>query len=207
MSGFHIFCGGFLRPIDRTTVLDGIERSISNIEDVTGRAPTGFRSPAWEFSAHTLDVLGELGFEWDSSQMGNDFRPYCLRKHWSPPEDGPYELGESSDLVEIPIPWKRADFPALMFVWEQTILWGFADERSVFDLWEAQFDWMYENVDDGVFTLAMHPQVVGQPPRTERLAELIRHIRTKPDAEFADLSAVVADIARGERDVVDVMGT
>ncbi|WP_266079337.1 polysaccharide deacetylase family protein [Haladaptatus caseinilyticus] len=182
------------------------ERAISNIEDVTGRKPTGFRSPAWEFSEHTLEILEELGFEWDSSQMGNDFEPYHLRKNWSAPDDAAFKLGDPTDIIEVPISWKRADFPALMFVWEQSILWGFADERSVFDLWRAQFDWMEENVDDGIFTLAMHPQVIGQPPRTRRLEELIRHMRTQPGVEFADLSTVVSEIQDGDRAVFEVMG-
>lgn len=209
--GYDVQCHGW-RHVDPSTFDSKeaekaeYERAMANIEDVTGRAPVGFRSPAWEFSAHTLDVLEELGFEWDSSQMGHDFRPYYLRKDWSAPTDGPYELGESTDVVEIPISWKRADFPALMFVWEQSILWGFADERSVFDLWRAQFDWLYENVEGGVFTLAMHPQVVGQPPRTARLADLIRHMQTKPNVEFATASAVAEDVENGDRDAVEVMG-
>lgn len=95
---------------------------------------------------------------------GKDVKPYWLRKNWRAPNDGPYEIGDLTDVAEIPISWKRADFPALMFVWEQSILWRYADERSVFDLWRAQFDWMYENIDNGAFTLAIHPQVIGNLP-------------------------------------------
>ncbi|WP_233274693.1 polysaccharide deacetylase family protein [Haladaptatus cibarius] len=79
--------------------------------------------PAWEFSDHTLEIIEELGFEWDSSQMGNDFAPYHLRRNWKAPDSDPFELGDSTDIIEIPISWKRADFPVLMFVWEQSILW------------------------------------------------------------------------------------
>jgi len=181
------------------------ERAMADIADVTGRAPVGFRSPAWEFSPHTLDVLEELGFEWDSSQMGHDFRAYCLRKNWRAPDADAFRLGDPSEIVEVPISWKRADFPALMFVWEQSILWGFADERSVFELWAEQFDWMYENVDGGIFTLSMHPQVIGQPPRTRRLEDLIGHMQTKPDVEFAEIGTVVDEIEAGTRDVAGVM--
>lgn len=208
--GYDVQCHGW-RHVNPSTFdskeqeKDEYRRAMTNIEDITGSPPVGFRSPAWEFSANTLDILDELGFEWDSSQMGNDFRPYHLRKNWSAPQDKPYEIGEKSDIVEIPISWKRADFPALMFVWEQSILWGFADERSVFDLWRAQFDWMCENVDNGIFTLAMHPQVVGQPPRTTRLEELIGHMQAKSGVEFADVSTVANEIKDGDRDVFEVM--
>lgn len=76
---------------------------MTNIADVTEHKPTEFRSPAWEFSEHTFDITDELGFEWDLIQMGNDFRPYYLRKNWNAPDDALFELGESTDIVEVPI--------------------------------------------------------------------------------------------------------
>ncbi|WP_233274651.1 hypothetical protein [Haladaptatus cibarius] len=66
---------------------------------------------------------------------------------------------------------------------------------------------MYKNVENGIFTLAMHPQVIGQPPRSRRLEELIQHMQTKPGVEFADVDTVITEIWDGERDVLEVMGT
>ncbi|MFB9805420.1 hypothetical protein ACFFQF_08600 [Haladaptatus pallidirubidus] len=63
---------------------------------------------------------------------------------------------------------------------------------------------MDENVENGIFTLAMHPQVIEQPPRTRRLEELIQHMQTQPDVEFADVDTVVTETQGDERDVFEV---
>ena len=41
-----------------------------------GAKPRGYRSPYWDFSPNTLNVLERYGFEYDSSLMGNDLYPY-----------------------------------------------------------------------------------------------------------------------------------
>src|SRR5688572_6973513 len=40
-----------------------------------GRKPAGIRTPSWDFTSATLDIIRELGFLYDSSLMGDD-RPY-----------------------------------------------------------------------------------------------------------------------------------
>ena len=51
---------------------------------------------------------------------------------------------------------------------------------------------MYDHVEDGVFTLTMHPQVTGQPPRLRYLEALVGYMRAKPNVEFATLDDIVA---------------
>jgi peptidoglycan/xylan/chitin deacetylase (PgdA/CDA1 family) len=161
------------------------ERGVDAIYDLTGRKPTGYSSTAWEFSEHTLDILLDLGFEWDSSQMASDFNPYYVRRGWEAPADGPYEWGEETDLVELPVSWQRDDWPPFTFTWANPYMMAFVDEASVFRKWRDAFDWMYDNVDGGVFVLTLHPQVIGQAHRLSRLDDLLGHMRSKPDVEFA----------------------
>jgi hypothetical protein len=52
---------------------------------------------------------------------------------------------------------------------------------------------MYDNVDNGIFALTMHPQVIGQPPRTLYLEELIRHMESKPAVEFKTFDEIAAE--------------
>ena len=169
-----------------------IKRAIDAIEDLTGRKPSGYRSPAWDFSAHTLDILQEVGIEWDSSSMASDFRPFYLNGGWSAPEDDPYDWGEATDIVELPVSWQRDDWPPLTFTWSRPHRMGYVSEDSIFQRWYDQFDWMDENLDDGVFILTMHPQVIGQSHRLLRLEEFIQHIQTKPDVEFETMDAVAS---------------
>jgi len=160
------------------------ERAIDTIYDLTGRKPTGYRSPSWDFSPHTLSILSDLGFEWDSSLMEGDFEPYYVRHLPTADPDEPYEAGPETDILEFPPSWQRDDWPSLQFTPGRSGR-PVADEEAVFEGWREQFDWMHEHVDDGVFTLTMHPQVTGQPPRTRYLERFVRHVQETSGASFA----------------------
>jgi peptidoglycan/xylan/chitin deacetylase (PgdA/CDA1 family) len=155
---------------------------------VTGSSPTGYRSPSWDFSEHTPELLADLGFEWDSSAMAREFEPYPLRVDDAPP-DGPYDRGRELDVVELPVSWHRDDWPALGHSRGK----GVADEAAVFRDWRESFDWMVRNVDDGVFVLTMHPQVIGRGHRIERLEGFVEHVAGRPDVEFARCAEVAAE--------------
>lgn len=161
-----------------------IERAIESIRDLTGKKPTGYRSPAWDFSSNTLDIIRDLGFEWDSSQMGHDFQPYYLSTTPDAPPEEPYSPGKSTDILEFPVAWNRDDWPPFQYISGTDSQGGAPDEKQVFDMWEEQFRWAVDHVDHGVFSLTFHPQVVGQPPRLRYLESLIRTMQEHPDVKF-----------------------
>jgi peptidoglycan/xylan/chitin deacetylase (PgdA/CDA1 family) len=170
-----------------------VERAVDCIYDLTGRKPTGYRSPAWDFSSNTLDILDDIGIEWDSSKMASDFQPHWTYGGWSAPEDDAYDRGEPTDIVELPVSWQRDDWPPLTFTWSRPHRMGYVSEDSIFQRWYDQFDWMYENMDNGTFILTMHPQVMGQAHRISRLEEFIQHIQTKPGVEFKLMDDVASE--------------
>jgi peptidoglycan/xylan/chitin deacetylase (PgdA/CDA1 family) len=171
-----------------------LERAIDSIEELTGEPPSGYRSPYWDFSLNTLEILQELGFEWSSSQMGREFEPYYVREDWSAEPDEPYDRGEETDVLEFPVSWYRDDWPALQFVMGAASEGPRPDESEFYDMWSRQFDWMYENVDGGLFTLTMHPQITGLAPRPEYLEELINHMDSKPGVEFRTLDSIATEL-------------
>jgi len=173
---------------DRAAEREDVERGIAAIEDLTGEPPEGYRSPAWDFSEHTLDILGEFGFDYDSSAMAREFEPYRLRDD-AVADDGTYTSGEPTDIVELPVSWERDDYPVLAFDRRR----GFADEAAVFRSWRRQFDALYDAEDSGVFVLTMHPQVMGRSHRLDRLADLIEHAAGKPGVRFATCRTVAAE--------------
>ena len=59
-----------------TAVLD---KCIELIKKVSGRRPTGYVAPWWEFSKVTNELLLERGIKYDHSLMHNDFHPYYVR--------------------------------------------------------------------------------------------------------------------------------
>ena len=172
----------------RAAEREDVERGIESIERVTGSPPAGYRSPSWDFSDDTLSLLQEFGFAWDSSQMATEFEPYALCEGWRAPADAPYDRGTETDIIEVPVSWQRDDFPAFAFDRQR----GYANESAVFETWEAQFDWMYRNVENGVYVLTMHPQIMGYSHRVRLLDSLIETIGSYPDVEFATVDAVAS---------------
>jgi hypothetical protein len=61
----------------------------------------------------------------------------------------------------------------------------------VLEIWQAELDWMDANVDGGVLTVTMHPQVIGRGHRIARLAAFVDHCLAR-GARFARM----ADVAK-----------
>ncbi|MFP3374081.1 polysaccharide deacetylase, partial [Pseudomonas sp. SIMBA_068] len=84
---------------------------IELITQVTGKRPTGYVAPWWEFSKVTNELLLKKGIKYDHSLMHNDFHPYYVRKgdSWTKIDYSqhpdtwmkPLVRGEETDLVEI----------------------------------------------------------------------------------------------------------
>jgi hypothetical protein len=70
---------------------------------------------------------------------------------------------------------------------------GYMGEDWIFQKWYDQFDWMYENVENGVYVLTLHPQVIGQAHRLKRLEELFEHMLSKPGVEFKTMDAAATE--------------
>jgi peptidoglycan/xylan/chitin deacetylase (PgdA/CDA1 family) len=177
----------------RADMVAGIE----SIADLTGREPTGYSSNRWGvFTADTVELLEELGFEWDSSQMGNDFRPYFVRKNWRAPPDGPYDPGEPTDILEFPVSWRRDDFPHFIMGKGIDSPGAATIDREVFRCWREQFDYMYDHVEEGIFNLTLHPQIIGMAPLPSYLEELFQYMRSKPNVEFDTFDSVAPELKR-----------
>jgi peptidoglycan/xylan/chitin deacetylase (PgdA/CDA1 family) len=136
-------------------------RSIEVLTRRAGRRPVGYRSPSWEFSPATLDLLHRHGFLYSSNMM-DDYHPYL---HPTPPGA---EL-----LVELPIQWLLDDAPFFWF--RPEVARPIQPNSSVFDLWAEEFTAIQRR--GGLFVLTMHPQIIGRPSRVDRLARLIEYIR------------------------------
>jgi peptidoglycan/xylan/chitin deacetylase (PgdA/CDA1 family) len=150
-----------------------IERSIALIEKLTGRRPRGYVAPWWEMSEHTAALLLELGFTYDHSQNYNDFVPFYARvgDQWTkidfagPARDWmkPLVHGHEVDLVEFCGNWYVDDLPPMMFNKHAANSHGFVSPHDIEQLWRDQFDWVYRELDYGVFPVTLHPDVSGRP--------------------------------------------
>ena len=65
--------------------------------------PTGYRSPAWDFSERTASLLEDYGFPYDSSLMEDDFTPCYVRTGDKAPANETDGFGTHLDVVELPV--------------------------------------------------------------------------------------------------------
>ena len=191
-----------------TEVLD---KCIGLIEKVTGRRPTGYVAPWWEFSRVTNELLLERGIKYDHSLMHRDFEPYYVRvgDSWTPIDYSagsahdwmkPLVRGRETDLVEIPANWYLDDLPPMMFIKTSPNSHGFVNPRHLEEMWRDQFDWVYREQDYGVVTFTIHPDVSGRPQVLLMLERLIAHINSHEGIRWATFDEIADDfLARNPR--------
>ena len=86
-------------------------RGIAAIERTCGERPTGYRSPSWDLSPHSIELMLKHGFTYDSSMMGDDYTPYFARQGDIIELEKPAVFGQPSNLLEMPISWSTDDAP------------------------------------------------------------------------------------------------
>jgi len=149
-------------------------RANENIRALTGRTARGYRSPSWDLSAHTIDLLLKHGFFYDSSLMGADYIPYRARQGDVAELGKPYKFGEPTSLIEMPISWSLDDHPHFEFIrTANTVMPGLQSARAVLQNWLDEFHYMKQTADWGVLTYTMHPYVIGRGYRMLALDWLV----------------------------------
>ncbi len=147
-----------------------LRQGLDILGGITGERPLGYRSPSWELSEHSLDLLTSHGFVYDSSLMGDD-APYM--------ETAP---GSGQSIVEIPIHWLLDDAPNFVYAPVANRLGPMRNPDEVYASWAAEFEGLYRY--GRAYTLTMHPQYIGRPGRLLMLERLISYIKTFPNVEF-----------------------
>jgi len=180
-----------------------LERCIELVEQVSGRRPTGYVAPWWEFSRVTNELLLDRGIKYDHSLMHRDLTPYYIRVgdswtkiDYSQPAGSwmkPLERGEETELVEIPASWYLDDLPPMMFIKGSPNSHGFVSSRDIEDLWRDQFDWAYRELDYAVVAFTIHPDVSGRPQNLLMLERLIAHINEHEGVRWTTFDTIADD--------------
>lgn len=187
-SGHEVGIHGWIHELNSNLHLederDLMLRSLDTLESVTGKRPTGFRSPSADFSENTLLLLRELGIAYDSSLAADDD---C------------YELemnGEPTDVIEVPFDWVRDD--AVYFLMHRFQgLRPYTPPSDVFDIFKRELDATHK--DGGLFELTMHPHVITNRSRIWIVEELIKYARTLSGGVwFARHDEIVAYVLQHE---------
>ncbi len=169
-----------------------MERGLAALERF-GIQPRGFRSPSGDMSAATLGLLEEYSFAYDSSLMGDDFRPYRPRIGDQVGQQTPLVPGREARLWELPFSFEFDDWVHFQFNFTPYRN-GTSAPSKVLEIWTEEFDWMHANVEGGILTAAMHPQVIGRGHRVAMLERFVAHCFAQGDVRFARMGDVVAEL-------------
>ncbi|PAU74051.1 polysaccharide deacetylase family protein [Halomonas salipaludis] len=183
-----------------------LDHSIELVTKLSGKRPTGYVAPWWEFSPITNELLLERGIKYDHSLMHNDFHPYYVRvgdswtkidyskkaKDWMKP----LQRGEETDLIEIPANWYLDDLPPMLFIKKSPNSHGFVSPRHLGEMWQDQFDWVYRENDYAVFTMTVHPDVSGRPQVLMMLERMIEHILGHEGVHFCTFNEIADDFSK-----------
>jgi peptidoglycan-N-acetylglucosamine deacetylase len=139
-----------------------------------GVTVAGYRSPAWDFSPATMDILRGHGLLYSSNLM-DDIRPY---RH---PEG----------IVELPVQWILDDAPHFWFSnadWTTTI----RSAREVLEIWQEEAAGIHRL--GGLCVLALHPQLIGRPGRIDMLERFLRGVLETGEVRIATCEQIARDV-------------
>ncbi|HZQ98055.1 MAG TPA: polysaccharide deacetylase [Chloroflexota bacterium] len=162
-AGHEIGHHGYLhernRPEDPDQERWNFARGIEALREVLDVRPLGYRSPGWDLTPITLDLVRDAGMLYSSNLM-DDAWPY---------------VHPGTSVVELPVQWSVDDAPFFMFhptyanrtIQIPELVYGaFRDELAAVHEW------------GGLFNLTMHPQVSGHPARLNELRGLMRALKS-----------------------------
>jgi len=172
---------------------EGLVRANEQIKKLTGAYARGYRSPSWDLSPHSVELMLKHGFVYDSSMMGDDYLPYRVRQGDVIELEKPAVFGAATKLIEMPISWTLDDYPHFEFVrTKDWILPGLMNANLVLENWVNDYLYLKKSLKWGVITYTFHPFVIGRGHRMMALEKLIVKLKDS-DAVFMTLEAAAAE--------------
>jgi peptidoglycan/xylan/chitin deacetylase (PgdA/CDA1 family) len=153
----------------------GLVRANEQIKKLSGQYARGYRSPSWDLSPHSIELLLKHGFFYETSLMGDDYTPYRVRLGDVVELEKPMVFGAPTRLIEMPISWTLDDFPHFEFLRMKTSLMpGLMNANSVLENWINDYLYLKDHFEWGVLTYTFHPFVIGRGHRMLVLEKLLR---------------------------------
>lgn len=134
------------------------------IEDLIGQQVVGYRSPSWEITADTIELLKKHNIQYDSSLMGYD-HPYSIE-----------------GMTEVPVQWLLDDVVFYRYIGGKGQN-SPKNPKEVIEIWKEEFLGLKRY--NSLFLLTMHPWVTGRASRILGLESLIEYFKQDKDVWFA----------------------
>ena len=170
--GLHGYFHEIVAEVSDAEFTGALEASFELFVRQTGKAPVGFRSPAWELTPHMLREIRRLGLAYDSSLSGFD-HPYDI--------DG---------MTELPVQWMVDDAIVFKFEGGGRDKWPYQSGRTVLDDWLREWRGLHRY--GGLFTLTVHDWISGRAQRIALLEELFDAIAAEESAWVATAEEIAA---------------
>ena len=178
--GFHGYIHEAQNQLPRAEEEYWLQRSISIIEKATGKRPLGSRSPLYNMSIATPELLAKEGFVYDASLMGDDI-PYILRTG-------------KGDLVELPSHWACDDWPPYVQSMDLDYMMQILSPDRAMDVFMAEFEAQWEC--KGLWIGVWHPFVSGRLARWLRVEKMIEAMQKKGGVWFAPLHEIAEHVLK-----------
>ncbi len=153
--GLHGYFHEIVSHVSDQEFSAALDASIDIFRRQVGVLPAGFRSPAWEMTAHMMAQLKSRGM-YDSSLSGFD-NPYTI-----------------ADVVEVPVQWALDDAVFFKFLGGGVDNWAPSPPRQVLEGWIDEWETLHE--DAGLFMLTVHDWISGRGHRIRLLEKLLEHV-------------------------------
>ena len=160
-------------------------RSVEAVRRASGAPPRGFRAPYWALGRESLDLVVEAGFQYDSSLMADDYRPYRVRQNDAHSVEQGTTFGTEGPLIEVPVYWTLDDWP--LFEPGDNGRDGMRPPSQVLEIWLAEPRYSHANAPGGLLTVTMHPECIGRGHRMAMLEQFIGECRKLDGVVFSRL--------------------
>jgi peptidoglycan-N-acetylglucosamine deacetylase len=165
--------------MERDEEEEEIVRGNESIKRISGKAARGYRSPAWDLSPNSIELLLKHGIKYDSSLMGHDYDCYYARQGDVVELMKPMVRGRTTPLLEMPISWSLDDFPHFEYMRNPngSIQQGLMNATAVLENFVDDYTYMTRvQPDFGILTYTFHPHVIGRGHRMMMLERLIQKL-------------------------------
>jgi len=143
---------------------EAIRKTISTIQEFTGKAPRGWMGPGLAETFDTPDVLAEEGIEYVADWC-NDDQPYPMKV-------------KSGSLVAIPYTVELNDIPVYLVQHHRS--------PELFDRAKDHFDTLYREGEESarIMCVSVHPYITGAAHRIKYYDKIFEYIKQHDDVVF-----------------------
>lgn len=198
--GLHGYTHEYVSSLSRTQEANVLRKSIEVLTAFLGHKPKGWTAPGWSCSASTVEILEEAGIEYDHSYMHHDcllyYTPYSNydakatnytlpAETWMHPSPDP----RISSVVTVPANWHLDDWPA--FSPGDGGSDGFIDPDAVLRMWKSHFLYCYNQHNELVVPISLHPQISGKPHVLIMIEQFIEWTKKFEGVEWCTFGTMV----------------